>query len=192
MLQYLVLFGAAVNLLGTGIYLRDILRAKTRPNLVSWVLWSAAPLIATAAALASGVRWAVLPTFMIGFGPLLVIIVAFYKHRTLWHPTKFDYVCGALSLAALILWVLTQQPNLAILLAISSDALAAMPTLYKAWMYPETESGPAYLASIVNMLTTIAALRIFNFAELAFPIYSMIIETSISFAIYRKKIFRAG
>ncbi len=122
MIQYLVLLGAAVNLYGTVMYMRDILRGQTKPNLVSWVLWAAAPLIASAAAFSAGVQWAVLPT------------------------------------------------------------------LRKAWKFPETESGIAYTTALFNMLTTLAALRIFSFSEVAFPIYNIAINIVISFAVYRKKL----
>ncbi len=189
MIQYLVLVGAAVSLFGTSVYIRDILRGHTKPNLVSWVLWAVAPMIAAVAAFSAGVRWAILPTFMVGFGPILVVIIALLKRNAVWQPTRFDYVCGGFSLAALVLWLITSQPAVAITLAIISDGLAALPTLRKSWQFPETESGIGYITPIINMLTTIAALQVYSFSELAFPIYTIVINTAISLAIYRKKIF---
>ncbi len=189
MIRYLVIVGAIVDLFGTYIYIRDILHGRTRPNLVSWVLWAVAPMIASAAAFSAGIRWAILPTFMVGFVPVLVIIVALIKRKAVWRPTRFDYICGGLSIMALVLWIITKEPNLAIIFSILSDGLAALPTIRKSWLFPHTESGIAYLAGLFNMLTTIAALQFFTFSELAFPIYNVIINLAICFAIYRKRIF---
>ena len=64
MLQYLVFVGAGVQLLGIAAYVKETLRGKTKPNKVTWLMWSIAPLIATFAALSDGVTLAALPVFM--------------------------------------------------------------------------------------------------------------------------------
>jgi hypothetical protein len=70
-LPYLVFLGAAVQLVGIWSYIKDTVKGDAKPNRVSWLLWSIAPLIGTAAAISDGVTWEVLPVFMSGFGPLL-------------------------------------------------------------------------------------------------------------------------
>ncbi len=125
-IHYLVILGAIVSLFGTYIYIRDTLRGQTKPNLVSWVLWAVAPMIASGAAFSAGIRWAVLPTFMAGFVPVLVIIAALIKHKAIWRPTTFDYICGGLSVMALVLWIITKEPNLAIIFFIFSRILSTI------------------------------------------------------------------
>jgi len=63
-IQYLVFVGVVVGLTGTISYIKEMLKGKTRPNRVSWLLWSIAPMIATVAALFDGVRWSVLPVLI--------------------------------------------------------------------------------------------------------------------------------
>jgi hypothetical protein len=191
MTQYLVLVGAAAILFGTSLYIRDIFRGTTKPNLITWILWAASPLIASAAAFSNGVSWTtVLPTFMVGFGPLLVVIAALIKRNASWQLTKFDYLCGVLSMVALVLWLITKKPEIAIIFAILSDGLAALPTLKKSWQFPETESGIVYAAALFNILTTATALESFNFSEIAFPIYNTLINVALIIAVYRRKLFR--
>ncbi len=187
-MQYLVLLGAAALLYGIALYIRDIFRGETKPNLVTWSLWTAAPLIASIAAFANGVRWAALPTFMVGFGPLLVVIAALVKRNAMWRLSWFDYFCGFFSLAALVLWMLTKDPNIAITLSIISDGLAALPTLKKAWEFPETESGIVYILALFNILTTFLVLREYSFSEIAFPIYNTIVNIALSVSVYRKRL----
>jgi hypothetical protein len=189
-MYYLVILGAAVNLYGSAIYIRDILRGQTKPNLVTWILWALAPLVASAAALYAGNRWVVLPTFMVGFCPVLVIIAALIKKNAIWKPTIFDYVCGGLSFLAFILLMVTKNADIAIVFAISSDLLAGLPTIKKAWQFPETESGITYTAALFNILTSFTVLKTYNFSELAFPVYSIFMNGSLSFSVYRKRFLK--
>lgn len=190
-LPYLVFLGAAVQLVGIWSYIKDTMHGDAKPNRVSWLLWSIAPLIGTAAAISDGVTWEVLPVFMSGFGPLLVFIASFVNKNSYWKLEKFDYWCGALSFLALVLWWVTKIPEVAILFAILSDGLAAVPTLIKSWKYPETENAGPFTAGLFNSLTSFAAVKMWNFSSIAFPIYLVFINISIALAIYRRKIFKS-
>lgn len=187
MFQYLLFFGAALQLLGSLHYAKETLSARTKPNRVTWFMWSLAPLIATAAALANGVQWAVLPVFMAGFGPLLVFLSSFINKKSFWKLEKFDYLCGFFSILALILWYLTNEPNIAILFAIISDGFAAIPSLIKSWKHPETETVSPYLATIFASLTSFLIIKKWSFSEYAFPVYLIIVCTTFVVFIWRNK-----
>ena len=151
-------------------------------------MWSIAPLIATAASLSAGVTWAVVPVFISGFCPLLVLGASFVNPHSYWKLEKFDYLCGAFSLLALILWGITKQPDIAILFAIASDGLAAVPTLVKSWKYPETETAIPFTLGIINSLTSFAAISVWTFSAYAFPVYLVFIDAALSLVILRPKI----
>ena len=129
MLQYLVIIAALVALFACLSYIRSMFRGEAKPNRVSWLMWSIAPMIGTAAALSDGVRWAALPVFMAGFSPLLIFIFSFVTKKAYWKLEPFDYVCGSFSALALILWGVTKEPNIAIAFSIASDGFAAVPTI---------------------------------------------------------------
>lgn len=132
-----------------------------------------------------GVTWAVLPVFMAGFSPFMVFLSSFANNRAYWALSKFDYACGAFSALALVLWGVTRQPNVAIMFAIASDGLAAVPTLLKARSHPQTETGLAYILAFVSAATSFAAVRHLNFAECGFAIYLLVINSVIVVSIYR-------
>jgi hypothetical protein len=192
MLEYLVFAAAFASLLAAFAYIHSMFRGQTKPNRITWLLWSIAPFIAAAAAVSSGVGWAVLPVFMAGFCPFLVFFASFFSRKAYWKHTPFDYFCGALSAAALVLWYLTSDPNTAIVLAIASDALAAAPTLIKAWHNPETESVWPYLAGVFGPLTSFLAAATWGFSELAFPIYLTAINAVLVVLVSRRGISRKG
>ncbi|MDA3840460.1 MAG: hypothetical protein PF572_05185 [Patescibacteria group bacterium] len=179
MIQYIVILGAGVQLYGIFFYIRETIRGNTKPNRVTWLMWSLAPLIGSAAAFSDGVRWAVLPVFIAGFAPLLVFMASFVNKKSYWKLVSFDYLCGVSSMLALVLWWITKEPLIAIFFAIASDGFAAIPTLVKSRKHPETESVEAYTTGLFNSLTSFFALRTFGISELAFPIYLVLVNSSL-------------
>jgi len=179
MLQYLVIVWAIVNLTFTSFYIRKTIQGKTKPNRVTWIMWSIAPLIAFAAALSDGVRWAALPVFISWFAPLLIFLSTFINKKAFWKLKRFDYSCWIFSALALILWWITKEPAIAIIFAILSDAFAAIPTLIKWWKHPQTESIRPFLWWIFSAWTAFFAVKTFGFTEIAFPIYLIVICLSL-------------
>jgi len=187
MLQYLVFVAAFAALLSAFKYIRSMFSGGVKPNRVTWLMWSVAPLIATAAAVSNGVGWAVLPVFMAGVCTLLIFVSSFLTKKAYWKLTSFDYGCGILSALAIVLWLITKEPNVAIVLAIASDALASVPTLIKAWHHPETESLWVYVTGVFSGIASFGAAKIWTFSEYAFPAYLIIISILLISSLYRKK-----
>jgi hypothetical protein len=187
MFEYLVFVAAAATLMAAFVYIRSMFRGGAKPNRITWLMWAVAPFIATAAALSSGVGWSVLPVFMAGFSPFLIFTASFLTKKAYWKLSKFDYVCGALSALALLLWYVTNDPSVAIVFAISSDGIATVPTLAKAWRHPETESVWPFITGVFGALSSLAAATLWTFSEYAFPAYLLIANAMVLAAIYSKK-----
>lgn len=167
-----------IALIGGGSYLLDTLKGKIKPNKVSWLLWCFAPMIAFFAEIKQGVGLASLLTFSAGFIPILVFTASFVNKKAYWKITKFDLVCGGLSILGLVLWQITQVGNLAIIFAILADVLAATPTLIKSYNEPESESYFAFFVFIFSSIITLLTIKIWNFANYAFPIYLFLIDSA--------------
>lgn len=184
--HWLVVVSAILALSGTFAYIRDIFKGKTKPNLVTWGLWAFAPFIATGAALsvhADG--WTTARTFVAGFGPLLIFITGIFISKSYWKLSKFDYACGFLSLVAIGAWLLANSPILAILLAAIADLLATLPTIVKAWKYPETETVYTYFIGIFTASIIIPAIPVWNVENSAFLIYLLVANTTLFIIVMR-------
>ena len=188
MLEYLVIVAAVVSTLAALVYIRSMFTGRTKPNRVTWLMWAIAPLIAAAAALSNGVGWAVLPVFMAGFSPLMIFTASFFVKKAYWKPSTFDYICGALSGLALFMWWLTKDPDVAIVFAISSDALASIPTITKAWSNPETESIWPYVVGVFGAASSLVVATFWTFPAYAFPSYLIITNFLVLLAIYNKQL----
>jgi len=187
MLEYVVFVAAFASVLAAFVYIRSMLRGQTKPNRVTWFMWSIAPFIATAAALSNGVGWAVIPVFMSGFCPFLIFTASFFNKKAYWKLARFDYLFGVFSGLTLVLWYVTDNPNLAIIFAIVSDALAAVPTLRKAWRNPETESAWPFIVGLFSPMTSFIVATLWAFSELAYPLYLIVINLLFVISVLRRR-----
>ncbi len=187
MLEYLVFVAAIATLLATVAYVRSMLKGGAKPNRVSWLMWSIAPFIAAAAAISSGVGWAALPVFMSGFSPFLIFLASFALKNAHWKLNLSDYLCGVLSAFALVLWLVTKDPDIAIIFAMASDALASVPTLTKAWHHPETEIAWPFVVGVFNAASSYLAVKVWAFSAYAFPSYLIVINLILFLSLYKKK-----
>jgi hypothetical protein len=187
--HWLVVLSVFLSLTGSFAYIRDMFRGKSKPNLVTWGLWAFAPLIATGAALSADAdRWSTVRIFMSGFGPLLVFLFAFITHQNNWKLSRFDYACGLLSIIALFVWLIANSPLLAILLLAGADLLATLPTIIKAWKFPETETLYTFFISLFTASIVIPAIPVWNIENAAFQIYLLIANVSLFTLVLRGKL----
>jgi hypothetical protein len=177
--QNFIIIGTLIGAAGSFAYLLDTVKGKVKPNRVSFLLWSIAPFIAFAAQLKQGVGLESLMTFSTGFLPLTTFIASFVNKKAEWKITKFDIVCGILSIIGLILWLITKVGNIAITFSILADALAAIPTIVKAYQYPDTELAWPWMATVVGVILTLLTLNELTFANSGFIIYILIVNTLI-------------
>ena len=166
-----IYLGTAIGAAGAAVYLRDTLRGTTQPNRVTWLLWAVAPLLAAAVELNQGVGLRALPTFMVGFMPLLIFVASFHNSASVWKVRRIDYACGAVSVVGTIVWLVTRDGVLAISAAIAADFLAGMPTLMKSWTHPRTETVHSYIGAVISMVVLLLTVDHWTFDVVAFPLF---------------------
>jgi hypothetical protein len=174
-----VIIGTLVSAAGEVAYLIDTIRGRVKPNRVSFSLWSFASFIAFFAQIKQGVGLESFMTFSMGVLPFMIVIASFVNKEAEWKATKFDLTCGLLSTAGLVLWTITKVGNVAIFFSIVADGLAAIPTVVKAYKYPETEIAWPWLATSIGVILTLLTLTDLTFANSGFIMYILIVDTLI-------------
>lgn len=181
-----------VSFIGYFFYLKDIFYGKTKPNLVSWFLWLLGPFLGVFFQLKAGAGLSVVPIFMAGFGPLLVVIFSIFRKNAYWKLNTFDVICGIFSILALILYALTHNLAVSIIFAILSDLFAFIPTYIKGWKNPESETMTVYLAGIFNNALGLLVIKNWSFTIYSFGLYLVIANIIMVYFLYRKKLFRSS
>ncbi len=184
--QNFIYLGSAVAVFGGIYYVIETVKGRIKPNRVSFLLWSIAPLIAFFAQIKQGVGLEALMTFITGFWPLAIFVASFVNKKSEWKLTKFDLLCGILSIVGLFLWMITKVGNIAIFFSIVADAMAAIPTVVKVYKHPQTEVAWPWLTPAIGVALTLLTLKEFTFANSGFIIYIISINMIIYFLIQFK------
>ena len=171
------------------IYIKDILKGgETRPNAVSFFLWTVLQAIALFAQIKSGATLSVVIVIFVTLNTAVITVLALigYGYRKYG---KIDFFCLILAIAAIVGWQVTGNPILAIGLAIAGDAFAFVPTALKTYREPRSEHVPAWaLITVASVLGVLSTDR-FDTANLAFPLYLVLSNGAIFSLTYfgRKK-----
>jgi hypothetical protein len=166
-----IYLGTAIGAAGALVYLRDTLRGTTQPNRVTWLLWAVAPLLAAAVSVSEGAGLRALPTFMVGFMPLLIFMASFHNSAAVWKVGRIDYACGAFSVVGTLVWLITRNGVLAISAAIAADFLAGVPTFMKSWTHPQSETVHSYVGALISMVVLLLTVDQWTFDVVAFPLF---------------------
>lgn len=147
-----------------------MLRGSTRPNVVSWGLWLLIQSIFAAAQWSSGASLSiVLPiveVFTVGLVVLLGLVGYGYKK---YGP--LDIACLLLAFGAIALWQITNDPMVALWMSVAADFVAAVPTLYKSYTDPESETISTYFLVVLSAIAAGFSTTIINIPNLLWPIY---------------------
>jgi len=179
-----VIIGSLIAFLGSIGYLIETIKGTVKPNRVSFFMWSLAPLVAFFAQMKEGVGIQSLQTLTMGLLPLSIFFASFFNKKSEWKLTAFDFICGLLSLFGFIIYLVTQVGFAALLFSIIADGLASLPTIRKAFWYPETEVWYSYFASTISAGLTLLTLKSWNFMNSAFSLYIFIV-CSVLFLLIR-------
>lgn len=189
--QRFIFVAGIITFIGILLYAISTFQGKTKPNRVTWTLWTIIPLITFFAQYSEGVRLVSVFSLAYALGPLLVVIASFANNKAYWKLTFFDVSCGIISILALALWLLTGNGLVAIVFSIVADFTAGLPTLIKGYKAPETENISAFVVGIIASLIALATISTWSLATYLFPLYILLDSTLLCltikvFARYRK------
>jgi hypothetical protein len=174
--EYFAIVGAVVGSLGGFYYLFDTIVGRAQPNRITWLLWGIFPMVIFVAQRAQGVEGLSWTSFVAGFTPLLIVAASFFNPKAYWRSEPRDYYLMAAAVAGIVLWAVTDNPNLALLFSLLADMLAGVPTLLKCYRHPESESWVAYAISTFGFGISLLSVQTYDFENTAFVTYIFIIN----------------
>lgn len=180
------IIGAVIGSLGGLYYLYDTTTGRAQPNRVTWLLWGIFPLIIFVAQRAQGIESISWTSLVAGLVPMLVVTASFFNKKAYWKSAPRDYYLMAAALVGIILWAITDNPNLALLFSLVADILAAIPTLIKSISHPRSESWIGYSISAIGFGISLLSVQIFDFENAAFVAYVFLLNATCAVLASRR------
>lgn len=147
-------FGVAsgiVGVIGYAPYIKDIWKRSTKPDRIAWLIWTLEYTALFFAQLSAGATWSL---WLVGLQ--LVGVIAIFSLSLKYgvgHFTRFTYSLLAVILCALIIWLMTDNAALAIILLIAVEASGVIITAIKTYKKPDSETLSFwYLIAVAGIL----------------------------------------
>jgi hypothetical protein len=90
-----------------------------------------------------------------------------------------------LGFVGLFLWQVLDAPLIALVCAIVADFCFGLPTVFKTWQDPKTETPFVWIMATLSGALSLLALRNFTFAESAYPVYLFCFDTLVLLLVLR-------
>ncbi len=186
---WLGLAAAALSVAAHIPYMAGIVRGTNKPHIFTWVIWTLLTVIAYAAQVAGNGgpgAWSTGATIV-----MCVIITALAWRRGERDIARSDWVMFGAGLAALPVWLATQNPLGSVLIVTAIDALAFGPTIRKSWHKPHQENTTMYGVNILRHVLALAALSRFSLVTALYPAMLLAMNTG-TYAMLKIRRLRLG
>jgi hypothetical protein len=184
--EYYAVIGSIIASAGGVYYAYLTFKGGVKPNRVTWLFWSAFPMIAFAAQLSEGVGLVAWATFVAGAPPVLVLVGSLFNKDAYWQTRRIDYWFAGAGVLSVVVWQVTKIPDIAFTFALLADLLVALPTLIKTYQFPETESWEAYAVSAFGFLLAVLAVPEWTYDNCAFVVYLFLLNLGLAVLASRR------
>lgn len=169
-----------IGLIGYGIYIHGIYKGTVKPHSFSWLVWGIINFIVFAIQILEGGGPGAWVTGVSGLC-CIIITVAAYIVRDTNSITRSDWIALILSLSAIPLWIITDNPVWSIILLTIIDTFGFYPSVRKGYTKPHDEMIFKFMINTLKHFLSIAALSTISFSTAFFPWY--LVVTNLGFAI---------
>lgn len=189
-MEIVIAAGAILAAVSTIPYIIGVTKGDLKPKVVSWFTWSLLSVLLTGAAIAEGYTISAIMSSIAALSTGSVMILGLkHGNRSL---DKLDILCLGGAMAGIAVWLLLDNPTLAIFVAVAVDIIAFIPSLVHGWKSPEEESlmgfalatvgaGLGFSAAVVSSGGTVG---------IVYPLYAVLFNGLMALLLARTYIQR--
>lgn len=185
MQEFLGYSSGIIMMLSVVPYAISIFKGETKPQRMTWLIWSILTFIAFFSQMAKGGTWSLLLTAGDTIAILIVFILSIKFGVGGFRKIDILSLCGAG--VSLLFWYLTKEPAVALFLIIIIDFIGANLTIKKSWHNPESENWIGWAMCGVGGLLGTLAVGEWNFILVIFPLYICLINSLMAGIILGRK-----
>lgn len=159
---------------------------RTRPNRVTWFIWSVLGTILALSYYESGATYTLWVAIVLALECWAAAILSLWFGVKEWRAS--DIVCLAAALSTLSVWWISGLPELALFLTLLIDLFGAFPTLTKTFRNPKSEDATAWsLAAVAGVINLFAVdWSVATVAIVAYPVYMVVVNGGIALLALRQ------
>lgn len=155
-------------------YLISIIRHQTKPERASWFIWSSLGVIAFGSQVGLHAKWSLVYAGINAAGNLIVFLLSLHYGVGGWK--KIDLLSFAVAMVGVAISLAVQDPLYALIGVLTANLAATVPTLYKVYFQPKSESSLAWFLFGTSALFGVFSVGSLNIKLLLLPVY-MVFET---------------
>src|SRR5579862_104169 len=157
-----------VGALGLVPYILATARREIRPSALTWSGQALLAGIVFTAQITSEPSWSAV---IAGVGVVGSAIVAVLAVRVNLHVTFLDIACGALGLLAIVAWQVTQDPQIALAIAIVASVIVSVPMLLKTVRDPRSEPVRVFVIWVGGSTLAVISATHLDFLSIGWPAF---------------------
>jgi hypothetical protein len=179
-----VAVGALLTVAGTGGYVVETARGRTKPRLVSWFTWTMILAIAAKASLDAR-QWpsAVLTLACAAECAAVFLLGVLRRDGQDRSVGWLDGVCLCGAVTGLVFLVALREPSEAVLASVFTDGAAYLPTYWQGWTHPERESWVPYTVCGVGSGLLLLLVNWSTPAAYAYPVYLFVANIAVGLLV---------
>jgi chromate transport protein ChrA len=164
---FLALVSVLMTLVGYFYYFRDIFAGKTKPHAYSWLVWASLTAIAFGGQVSDNAgpgAWVTAVTAAISF--IVFGLALKVGEKDITKSDKFSLAAAGI---ALVLWFITKDPLLSVIIITVVDLLGFLPTIRKSYTRPYQETLIHYILAGLKFVLAIIALENYTLVTWLYP-----------------------
>lgn len=162
MKETFAIIAALLAIAGNVPYVIDIFKGRVQPHAYTWFVWSVVSGIVFFGQVAKGAGIGALSTAVSEIFTVIIFLLSLkYGFKKV---TRTDTFFLVLALCGIIPWVLTNDPTISVVIAVSIDVIAFIPTLRKGWREPGSENVLLYGTNASRHILALFSLQAYNVA----------------------------
>lgn len=156
-----------IALISYSIYIRDMLRGRTKPHSVTWLVWALLNSFIFYEQLVGGAGPGAWVTGSAALANVIILLLSIrYGERRV---SRLDWVCLIAALGVFVFWQQTANGTVAVVLACLIFILGFIPTIRKAWRHAREETALTFALNSSKFLIALFALEAVTVTTALYP-----------------------
>jgi hypothetical protein len=158
-------------------------RRQARPNRATWFIYLTVGIVGCASMAAGGARETLVVPLLYAVGACAIFTLSLRHGEGGW--SRLDQTCLATALASLVLWGLTGDSRVAVVLTAVADLAGTIPTIVKSWRDPTGEPRVSWAFYALGGALAVGSAPTWDITNVVYPASILIGCLAVNVGLWR-------